>query len=724
MALWRALLSLVLLCGFNLASAAPAGFSAWAEAAGPQHRTSLSVQLQAGTADQGRAGQLYIAANTPDGQWYSFTPAGWLHAPNGDVQPYQAVTLGQHRVALLRQMDLRGLEGTAIYAGYGQSVAEVLARQSYTRVYYVGSTLAGAPDAGDWLQFSINVQDFSYPELSAAAVTRIVDLHEQYRLPVDIYFSDTMLDLYQSGYPSLLERLRSSPFVGLNYHMRPPKPYYLNYDWAGLANLSASAQTAEIQAYESVRVDLTTGQRTGTPGGYQQLRTLGDNARIAIVPAMQADEKFLDATATAFKNLGATWTLAHTGGALNLGDSARGLYLRPEHYDLKLFELTGQTGQAVVEAAFTAARALPGARAPFFVGAKMHDNDFFAQKSAWNVVYVDGGKRPPWNPALKSALKSSADQAAQWAIYESALAYGSSQRQRFGFANAPGLAQLRATAQDAGGPQLHVSGTMHIESVPTNWPNVDDLIAFFRRAVVAGKVGTQATGMRWSIGADIGWLNGEARAGEVIRTLQPLGVEFDVHAHSAADRAACAERIRALGGTPNAVASGLLNTEIDGLRQPQRGSTGSSWQAETLWGLVTGVGHGTDSDDTAAGLWRPRSASDWKAHDPAGNLAAVGNGGRTLQAAEALANSLLTGSHVMPIYSVTLNVAPKTLTIVDTSDGIAQIEAWAARVGLLAPVRWSSISATAAAFRAAGGLPSRVNPAASGTAAQARPRRP
>ncbi len=265
---------------------------------------------------------------------------------------------------------------------------------------------------------------------------------------------------------------------------------------------------------------------------------------------------------------------------------------------------------------------------------------------------------------------------------------------------------------------------MHIESVPTNWPNVDDLIAFFRRAVVAGKVGTQATGMRWSIGADIGWLNGEARAGEVIRTLQPLGVEFDVHAHSAADRAACAERIRALGGSPNTVASGLLNTEIDGLRQPQRGSTGSSWQAEVLWGIVTGVGHGTDSDDTAAGLWRPRSGGDWKAHDPAGNLIAVGNGGRTLQAAEALANSLLTGSHVMPVYSVTLNVAPKTLTVVGTSDGIAQIEAWAARLGLLAPVRWSSISTTAAAFKAAGGLASRVNPAAAGTGGQTGARRP
>ncbi len=721
---WMALACLYFLMLVGaLAQAAPAGFSAWGQAAGPLHRSSLAVQLQVGSADVGRSGQLFVAAHTPDGKWYGFSSAGWTYAPDGNVVPYQQTTLGSHSIQVLRQMDLRGLEGTAIYAGYGQNLADLLARGAYTRVHYVGSTLAGAPDAGDWLSFSINVQDFSYPELSAAAVTRIVDLHEQYRLPVDIYLSDTMLDLYQTSHPSLLERLASSPFVGLNYHMRPPKPYYLNYDWAGLAALSPSAQTAEIQAYESVVVDLSTGQKTAKPGGYLQLRTLGNNARPGIVPAFQADEKFLDATAAAFKNLGASWTLAHTGGALNLGDSGRGLLLRPEHYDLKLFELTGQSGQAVIDAAFAAVHEQADARAPFFVGAKMHDNDFFAEKSAWNVVYVDATKRPPWNPALKAALKSSADQAAQWAIYESALQYASAQRQRLGFANAPGMAQLHASAADAGGAQLHISGTMHIESVATSWPNVDELIAFFRRAVVAGKVGKQASGMRWSIGADIGWLNGEARAGEVIRTLQALGVEFDVHAHSAADRAACAERIRALGGTASSVASGLLASEIDGLRNAQQGSGGTRWQAETLWGLVSGAGHSGSSDDTAAGLWRPRSSADWKAHDPAGNLVAVGNGGRTLQSAEALAQRLESGSHVMPVYSSTLNVAPKTLTVVDTSDGIAEIESWATRVGALGSVRWNTLAGTATAFKNAGGQASRVNPATSGSSPLRKPLR-
>lgn len=695
---------------FN-AVATPAGFSAVVDASGPLHRSSLTLRLQAGSADVGKAGQLFVVAVLPGGAAYALTPTGWV--PGGATfLPYQSTTLGTHQITVANGQDLSALAGTVVYAGYGSNLQDLLARQAYARIYTVGADLAGAAAAGVFLTFSINVQDFSYPELSAAAVGRIVDLHEQHQLPVDIYLSDTMLDLFQTGYGALMTRLATSPFVRLNYHIRPPKPYYLNYDWAGLGALSVSDKQARIKQYESVVVDLTTGQPTSKPGGYQQLMQL-PSARPGITAAFQTDESVIDAATAAFRELGATWTLAHTGGALNLGDKARNLFLRPEHYDLMLFQLTDQPAATVIEAAITSAQELSRARWPVFIGAKMHDNDFFAQKSAWNVVYVDGGKRPPWNPAAKSPLKSTAEQAAQWTIYEGALLHAVAQRARIAVANSAGIAQLRGTAEAQGGAKLHVSGTMHIESTPANWPDVDALIAFFRRAVAAGRVaGTNAGGMKWSIGADIGWLTGEARAAEVVRTLAPLGVEFDIHAHSAADRARCAERLIAFGATPTGVASGVINTEIDGLRGAQV-SGATRWQADALWGLVLGVGHGGSSgDDLAAGLWRPRSGSDWRAHDPAANLVAVGNGGRTLAAAETLAQSIATGSHVMPVYSTTINVQPKTLQVVGTTDGIAQIETWAARVGALAPVRWSTIAGTAAAFRAAGSLASRVNPEA------------
>ncbi|MBK6293700.1 MAG: hypothetical protein IPF55_04655 [Rhodoferax sp.] len=277
--------------------------------------------------------------------------------------------------------------------------------------------------------------------------------------------------------------------------------------------------------------------------------------------------------------------------------------------------------------------------------------------------------------------------------------------------NAKGLGAALAAAPTA--PSLYVSGTMHIESSPLRWPNPDNLIAFFQRAVNAGKVGTQASGMRWSIGADVGWLNGEARAGEIIRTLSAIGVEWDVHVHSATDRATAAQRIVALGGTPTTLLSGVKVSDLETVRAAQSGTGGYSWQAASLWGVVREGSHATGSEDFSKGLWLPRSATDWQAHDPAKSLAVVGGGDRSLAGVESLA-TLLAQGYTAPVYSATVMVDSFTLTVSDaanastSSDGIAQIETFASRVGAKTNVRWATPAGTAAAWRATGAVPSRI----------------
>lgn len=57
--------------------------------------------------------------------------------------------------------------------------------------------------------FSINVQDFSYPAESAAAVDKIITLHETYHVPVDIYLTDVMAKIYAEQYPQLLEKIKN-----------------------------------------------------------------------------------------------------------------------------------------------------------------------------------------------------------------------------------------------------------------------------------------------------------------------------------------------------------------------------------------------------------------------------------------------------------------------------------------------------------------------------------
>ncbi len=685
--------------------AAPVGFSVSGSGSGHNQNLSLTVNLAAATVDTGRSAQLYIAALLPSGALYAYTGGGWQAASVQNLPAYQSVTLGNHSISVLQAQDVAALKGATLYAGYGSDVNDMISKGTFGAVYTLGAPISGPGTVADYMVFSINVQDFSYPDKSAATIQRIVELHERYRVPVDLYLTDTILNLYQTQFPDLVSQITSSPYVSLNYHIRPPKPYYTGFDWAGLSGKSASEQQASVVNYETHLTDLTTGQPSSQSGGYAALKALAKTG--PAIAAFQTDEALYDAVSSAFGSLGASWTISHTAPYINLGDKAKQLLLRPEHYDLKLFEQTSNNINTVIDSAFSTIHNTSGARAPYVLGVKMHDNDFFAQRSAWLTVFVDGSRKPNWDTTKKAALKSDADIAAQWTAYEAAVAYAASNINRIGSSNSVGLQQL-VTAPPS--PKLMIAGTMHIESNLSSWPDVDSLIAFFRRAVAAGKVGTQSTGMKWSVGADIGWLQGEPRAAEVISTLKSLGVEFDIHAHNGPDRIKCAEKIVSFGGTPTGVVSGVLYTELDSLRSEQVGSTGYRWQPVSLWGMVTDTGHTTTSDDTSAGLWRPRSSADWKAHDPAANLIMVGGAGRTLSSVETLTGQIKSASHFAPLYSASINVAPKSLQVVNTTDGIDAIESWAARIGALSNTQWATLDQIAREWSAAGNLPSRINP--------------
>lgn len=604
------------------------------------------------------------------------------------------------------------VSATGIVTGVATGSATITASsdgKSASALITVPSLLTGAATAGDWLTFTLNVQDFAYPERSAATVDRVITLHERYQVPVDIYLTDTMLSVFEASYPALMTRLRSSPYVALNYHIRPPKPYYTGYDWLGLSNLSAADQLTQIRNYESHVTDLTTGQPGAAVGGFLRLKQLTGSS--PVIAAFQADAALYGAVSQAFRELGATMAISHSAPYINLGTTSQGLFIRPEHFDLKLFESPGQGASSLIDAAFATAHATSGAASPYVVGVKMHDNDFFAQASAWTTTYVNAPRRPPWSLTTLAGLKSDADMQAQWTLYEAAVAWADGNRSRVAMANAKGLGAALAAAPAT--PLLYVSGTMHIESSPLRWPNPDNLMAFFQRAVNAGKVGTQTTGMRWSIGADLGWLTGEPRAGEIIQTLSAIGVEWDVHVHSAADRATAAQRIIALGGRPTNLLSGVMVSDLESVRSPKSGTGSYSWQADSLWGMVRTGSHRAGSEDLSSGLWQPRSSSDWQAHDPAVNLVAVGGGTRSLAGAESLASTLTQG-YTAPVYSTTVMVDSFTLTVSDaanastSSDGITQIEAFASRLGAKSNVRWATPSASVAAWRAAGSVPSRI----------------
>lgn len=300
---------------------------------------------------------------------------------------------------------------------------------------------ASVPLTEDYAIFSINVQDFSYPAQSAAVLNRIIDLHEELNAPVDIYLTDVMAKIYAEQYPDLLERLRTSLVVAVSYHYRAPRPYANNYDWLGLQNMTEDQLYQTIMHYETYEVDPVTGQTTSEPGGYQYVTSLMGYPPFtasSIADSAQIDTAIL----RVFQDLGAQMTVVH-GRALNLGDVKKGMFVRPEHYDYKLFEYTGQDAAAGFESALEQAHA-SGGIAPYFVGVKMHDNDFFAAQSAWLTVYVDGGKRPNWNPTLAAPLLSQPDQDAMWSLYEATVRYAASQSARVAAVNIPMILEMLA----------------------------------------------------------------------------------------------------------------------------------------------------------------------------------------------------------------------------------------------------------------------------------------
>ena len=95
--------------------------------------------------------------------------------------------------------------------------------------------------------------------------------------------------------------------------------------------------------------------------------------------------------------------------------------LKPEHVDLRLFEHVGKNVDGVLASAIDEAHKAKNAKAPYFVGVKMHDNDFIAEKSAWLTIYGARPRKPPYNTSLKANLLSAEKQSAMWTLYESTV---------------------------------------------------------------------------------------------------------------------------------------------------------------------------------------------------------------------------------------------------------------------------------------------------------------
>jgi hypothetical protein len=89
----------------------------------------------------------------------------------------------------------------------------------------------------NYTMFSLNVHDWVFPEDSIETVHRVIDIHEKYQIPIDIYLTGPTLHNYEDLDPTLVERLQTSEVVFISSHFRPPYPVYDGFDYIELAEM-------------------------------------------------------------------------------------------------------------------------------------------------------------------------------------------------------------------------------------------------------------------------------------------------------------------------------------------------------------------------------------------------------------------------------------------------------------------------------------------------------
>ncbi len=292
-----------------------------------------------------------------------------------------------------------------------------------------------------YVSFSIVTQEFALPAEGIATINRMIDLHEEYNVPLDVIVDDASMQVYAEQAPDVIERLRNSPVVAVSYHTRPPVPYYKKFDFAGLSELSASELYARLLQYEEQGVDLVTGEpRTGV-GGYQFIKD-----QIGYAPIMAGlitEPTFAPSLLKIYAEKGAQFVIEHRDEPIEPNQFQGDLMIRPETIPLIFTEHIEDSPEQLIADQFANAPEVDG---PIFMSIKTHDNDFYATQSAWLSVYLNQGGRgtpqPPFDLSVYdqyAELLTANEQGNRWAAYTAAVKYAAEHQQEFTLINAKAL---------------------------------------------------------------------------------------------------------------------------------------------------------------------------------------------------------------------------------------------------------------------------------------------
>jgi hypothetical protein len=279
-----------------------------------------------------------------------------------------------------------------------------------------------ASDSNVYLLYTLNTQEFMTPDLSYQTVNQLLDLHEAYEVPIDVYFADFLVQALADDYGDLFDRLKREALFAVSYHVRAPFPYggnYNPYDWD---DFSSEALYSLIESYESFAMDWVTGELTDDAGGYTYLADLMGYPPVAAGVKNDMPEEVKEALVSFYADAGASFVVSHKSGDLNWGDMIYELPYRPENLEIKVYN---QSSQATIDEIESFLAKNEGSEEALVINLKMHDKDFFADDSAWVSIYGYGNPKPPYKLERYDGVELLPIEAQEevWNTYEAVLEY-------------------------------------------------------------------------------------------------------------------------------------------------------------------------------------------------------------------------------------------------------------------------------------------------------------
>jgi len=68
-----------------------------------------------------------------------------------------------------------------------------------------------------YILFTLNTQEFMEPEMSLETLENVMELHEKYDIPLDIYFADFLTQKFAEDYQYIFETLKSDDMWAVSY---------------------------------------------------------------------------------------------------------------------------------------------------------------------------------------------------------------------------------------------------------------------------------------------------------------------------------------------------------------------------------------------------------------------------------------------------------------------------------------------------------------------------